>query len=76
MTGQKYRGKTLFLEEQSDGRYTLYNWYHAPIATLELEALIPIIRDWQPPQALSPDTTFDELALDLDLPDLEREDND
>lgn len=48
----KYQGKTLFLEEQEDGRYTLYNWYHAPIATEELEALVPMIRDWQPPKPI------------------------
>ena len=45
----KYSGKTLFLEEQPDGRYTLYNWYHSPIATAELEELVPIIREWEPP---------------------------
>ncbi len=48
----KYSGKTLFLEEQPDGRYTLYSWYHAPIATAELEELISIIRDWEPPKPL------------------------
>ncbi len=48
----KYSGKTLFLEEQPDGRYTLYNWYHAPIATAELEELVPIIRAWEPPKPL------------------------
>ena len=76
MTASKYRGKTLFLEEQSDGRYTLYNWYHAPIATEELEALIPIIRAWQPLPEIKATIILDELALDLDLPDLERKDND
>ena len=50
----KYSGKTLFLEEQPDGRYTLYNWYHSPIATEELEELVPIIRAWEPPQRQSP----------------------
>ena len=58
----KYSGKTLFLEEQPDGRYTLYNWYHAPIATEELEELVPIIRAWEPPQRHTA-LTIEELDL-------------
>ncbi len=60
----KYSGKTLFLEEQPDGRYTLYNWYHAPIATAELEELIPLIRDWEPPKPLYPRLTLGDFDLD------------
>ncbi len=60
----KYSGKTLFLEEQPDGRYTLYNWYHSPIATATLEELVPIIRAWEPPKVK------EELDLGLDLDDL------
>ena len=60
----KYSGKTLFLEEQPDGRYTLYNWYHKPIATEELEDLVPIIRVWEPPTI---DTNkVSDLLIDLD----------
>ena len=58
----KYSGKTLFLEEQPDGRYTLYNWYHSPIATAELEELVPIIRDWEPPKS----QVKEDYGLDLD----------
>ncbi len=68
----KYSGKTLFLEEQPDGRYTLYNWYHSPIATAELEELVPIIRAWEPPQrhtALTIDD-FDLDTLHFNLDDL------
>ncbi len=60
----KYSGNTLFLEEQPDGRYTLYSWYHAPIATAELEELIPIIRAWEPPKPLHPRLTLDDFDLD------------
>ncbi len=67
----KYSGKTLFLEEQPDGRYTLYNWYHAPIATATLEELVPIIRAWEPPQPLRPILTLDDFdTLHFNLDDL------
>ena len=60
----KYSGKTLFLEEQPDGRYTLYNWYHKPIATEKLEDLVLIIRAWEPPTI---DTNkVSNLLIDLD----------
>ena len=64
----KYSGKTLFLEEQPDGRYTLYNWYHSPIATAELEELVPIIRAWEPPNIKI--LSSDDLGLDFNLDDL------
>ena len=70
----RYAGKTLFLEEQPDGRYTLYSWYHAPLATEELEALMPIIRAWQPP--VNRRTPNPMPQLELDLSDLLGEDND
>ena len=64
----KYSGKTLFLEEQPDGRYTLYNWYHAPIATEELEDLVTIIRAWEPPKSQSHIRPEDYgLNIDIDL---------
>ena len=80
----KYSGKTLFLEEQPDGRYTLYNWYHSPIATEELEDLVPIIRAWEPPTykitirtGTVPPITLDDLdSLYLNLDDLTGEDDD
>ena len=66
----KYSGKTLFLEEQPDGRYTLYNWYHKPIATEELEALVPIIREWEPPKPAHPILTVEEFDLTVTLAEL------
>ena len=66
----KYSGKTLFLEEQPDGRYTLYNWYHSPIATEELEDLVPIIRAWEPPKPLRPIITVEEFDLTVTLAEL------
>ena len=63
----KYSGKTLFLEEQPDGRYTLYNWYHSPIATEELEELVPIIRAWgAPTPVVNVDQDFLDLVVELD----------
>ena len=63
----KYSGKTLFLEEQPDGRYTLYNWYHSPIATAELEELVPIIRAWDMPTPVANvDQDFLNLVVELD----------
>ncbi len=63
----KYSGKTLFLEEQPDGRYTLYNWYHAPIATATLEELVPIIRAWEPPKPfVNQAQAFLDLVVELD----------
>ena len=66
----KYSGKTLFLEEQPDGRYTLYNWYHSPIATEELEDLVPIIREWEPPKPLRPILTTEDFDLTVTLAEL------
>ncbi len=66
----KYSGKTLFLEEQPDGRYTLSNWYHSPLATAELEALVPIIRAWEPPKSLAKEDYGLELDLGMDLDSL------
>ncbi len=60
----KSSGKPLFREEQPDGRYTLYNWYHAPLATATLEELVPIIRAWEPPKPLRPQLTPDDFDLD------------
>ena len=66
----KYSGKTLFLDEQPDARYTLYNWYHSPIATEELEALVPIIREWEPPKPLRPILTTEDFDLTVTLAEL------
>ena len=66
----KYSGKTLFLEEQPDGRYTLYNWYHFPIATEELETLVSIIRAWEPPKPLRLIITVEDFDLTVTLAEL------
>ncbi len=68
MTSPKYPGRTIFLHEEPDGQWSMYNFYHAKLATGSLESLVPLIYAHHPVHSLpvhSPLSTAINFNLDL-----------